>query len=223
MQSLVPFLLFAVVASITPGPTNILVLSNSQRHGLAAAWPIVLGACAAVAALILLLGLGLGELLRRHPLLQQGARLARRRLAQLPGLEPVPQRGRHRRRGAAAAPRRARRRGVATGQSQGLDDGPRRAGTVRRGRRRTGRADRPAGIAVLPGFAAVPGQLGLARRRQRAAAALAVADETLQPRHGAVVAGIGLGRPAALRRSGSFLTNLWVGTPGPGWLWWDDP
>ncbi|MDQ2602530.1 LysE family translocator, partial [Pseudomonas aeruginosa] len=26
MQSLVPFLLFAVVASITPGPTNILVL-----------------------------------------------------------------------------------------------------------------------------------------------------------------------------------------------------
>ncbi|RMS60479.1 hypothetical protein ALP65_03757 [Pseudomonas aeruginosa] len=58
---------------------------------------------------------------------------------------------------------------------------------------------------------------------QRAAAALAVADETLQPRHGAVVAGIGLGRPAALRRSGSFLTNLWVGTPGPGWLWWDDP
>lgn len=61
-----------------------------------------------------------------------GARLARRRLAQLPGLEPVPQRGRHRRRGAAAAPRRARRRGVATGQSQGLDDGPRRAGTVRR-------------------------------------------------------------------------------------------
>ncbi|HCF5592060.1 TPA: LysE family translocator [Pseudomonas aeruginosa] len=72
MQSLVPFLLFAVVASITPGPTNILVLSNSQRHGLAATWPIVLGACAAVAALILLLGLGLGELLRRHPLLQQG-------------------------------------------------------------------------------------------------------------------------------------------------------
>ncbi|MBH9388464.1 LysE family translocator [Pseudomonas aeruginosa] len=72
MQSLVPFLLFAVVASITPGPTNILVLSNSQRHGLAAAWPIVLGACAAVAALILLLGLGLGELLRRPPLLQQG-------------------------------------------------------------------------------------------------------------------------------------------------------
>ncbi|MBV6333682.1 LysE family translocator, partial [Pseudomonas aeruginosa] len=30
MQSLAPFLLFAVVASITPGPTNILVLSNSQ-------------------------------------------------------------------------------------------------------------------------------------------------------------------------------------------------
>lgn len=33
---LLPFLLFAFVASITPGPTNILVLSNSARYG---AWP----------------------------------------------------------------------------------------------------------------------------------------------------------------------------------------
>ncbi|NWB64014.1 LysE family translocator, partial [Pseudomonas sp. F1002] len=31
--TLLPFLLFAFVASITPGPTNILVLSNSARYG----------------------------------------------------------------------------------------------------------------------------------------------------------------------------------------------
>jgi hypothetical protein len=49
--TLLPFLLFAFVASITPGLTNILVLSNSARFA-AAAIPIILalarrcGACA---------------------------------------------------------------------------------------------------------------------------------------------------------------------------------
>jgi len=41
MESLLPFLLFAFVASITPGPTNILVLSHSSRRGLGATLPII--------------------------------------------------------------------------------------------------------------------------------------------------------------------------------------
>lgn len=45
MHTFLPFLLFAFVASITPGPTNILVLTNSSRHGLLRTAPIVLGAC----------------------------------------------------------------------------------------------------------------------------------------------------------------------------------
>ena len=40
LSTLLPFALFAFVASITPGPTNILVLSNSARYGLRAALPI---------------------------------------------------------------------------------------------------------------------------------------------------------------------------------------
>lgn len=71
MEQLLPFLLFAFVASITPGPTNILVLSNASRFGLGAALPIVLGACCAAAAIVLLVGLGLGEVLARHPMLQR--------------------------------------------------------------------------------------------------------------------------------------------------------
>ena len=39
------YLLFAFVASITPGPTNILVLTNSARYGLFATLPVVLGGC----------------------------------------------------------------------------------------------------------------------------------------------------------------------------------
>ena len=71
MSQLLPFILFAFVASITPGPTNILVLSNSSRFGLGAAVPIILGACSAAALIVLLVCLGAGEWLLRHPQLQQ--------------------------------------------------------------------------------------------------------------------------------------------------------
>ncbi len=70
MQSLPPFLLFALVASITPGPTNILVLANASRHGLTAAVPMVFGASAGAASVLLLVSSGLGVALAGHPLLQ---------------------------------------------------------------------------------------------------------------------------------------------------------
>jgi threonine/homoserine/homoserine lactone efflux protein len=68
--TLLPFLLFAFVASITPGPTNILVLSNSARFGLAAAVPIILGAGASAATLVFLVGTGAGSSLAQWPMLQ---------------------------------------------------------------------------------------------------------------------------------------------------------
>lgn len=70
MPSLPPFLLFALVASVTPGPTNILVLANASRHGLAAAVPMVFGASAGAASVLLLVSSGLGVVLAGHPLLQ---------------------------------------------------------------------------------------------------------------------------------------------------------
>lgn len=70
LPSLLPFVLFAFIASITPGPTNILVLSNSVRFGLKAAVPIILGACGGAAALVLVVGTGLGESLDRLPRVQ---------------------------------------------------------------------------------------------------------------------------------------------------------
>lgn len=72
MSQFLPFVLFAFVASITPGPTNILVLSNSSLYGLRAALSIVLGACAGAAAIVLLVGWGLGGVLLRYPMVQQG-------------------------------------------------------------------------------------------------------------------------------------------------------
>lgn len=60
VHNLLPFMLFAFVASITPGPTNILVLSNSARYGFKAALPIILGACVAAAGIVMAVGSGVG-------------------------------------------------------------------------------------------------------------------------------------------------------------------
>ncbi len=70
-MDLLPFLLFAFVASITPGPTNLLVMSNSARFGLVAAAPLIAAACGAAALLVLLVGLGIGETLTQHPQVQR--------------------------------------------------------------------------------------------------------------------------------------------------------
>ena len=69
-QSLLPFILFALVSSISPGPTNLLILAHGARAGLRASLAPVVAACGAAAAIVLMVGLGLGELLR-HPLAQQ--------------------------------------------------------------------------------------------------------------------------------------------------------
>lgn len=70
-QSLLPFVLFALVASISPGPTNLLILAHGARNGLQASLAPIFAACAAAAAIVLLVGLGLAEVLLRHPVAQQ--------------------------------------------------------------------------------------------------------------------------------------------------------
>ncbi len=67
-----PFMLFAFVASITPGPTNILVLSSSQRFGVKATLPAVVSGCAAASLIVLVSGAGAGEILRQYPLVRTG-------------------------------------------------------------------------------------------------------------------------------------------------------
>ncbi|WP_313201307.1 LysE family translocator [Pseudomonas sp.] len=70
-QSLLPFMLFALVSSISPGPTNLLILAHGARQGLRASLAPILAACGAAAAIVLLVGLGLGEALLRHPIARQ--------------------------------------------------------------------------------------------------------------------------------------------------------
>lgn len=70
-MNIMPFLLFAFVASITPGPTNILILNNSQHFGARATIPALVSGCVAASAIVLVSGAGAGELLRQYPLVRQ--------------------------------------------------------------------------------------------------------------------------------------------------------
>lgn len=70
-MDLLPYLLFAFVASITPGPTNILILANSQRYGVKATLSAVVGACVSASLIVLISGAGAGELLQQYSLVRQ--------------------------------------------------------------------------------------------------------------------------------------------------------
>ena len=57
------FILFAFVASITPGPTNLIVLSTSARRGWRPCLPIILGAGIGAASLVWVAGAGASTLM----------------------------------------------------------------------------------------------------------------------------------------------------------------
>lgn len=60
---------FALAASISPGPVNLVALGAGAQHGLRASMAHVTGATVGFTALLLLVGLGLHELLRQYPAL----------------------------------------------------------------------------------------------------------------------------------------------------------
>ena len=62
---------FALVASITPGPVNIVALSSGARFGFRASQRHVAGATLGFVLLLVLMGLGLHEVLQRWPALTQ--------------------------------------------------------------------------------------------------------------------------------------------------------
>lgn len=67
IQEILAFLTFAVVAAITPGPSNIMVTATAAAVGFWRGLPCLLGVCIGMAALIFCVALGLGRLLSFHP------------------------------------------------------------------------------------------------------------------------------------------------------------
>lgn len=64
----VAFLLFAVVAAITPGPSNLILTSTGAAVGLLRGLPALLGQVLGMGLMLFLVGFGLGSLVLRSPL-----------------------------------------------------------------------------------------------------------------------------------------------------------
>lgn len=67
---------FALVASISPGPVNLLVLSTGVRFGWRSAMPLVVGASSGFTLLLWLIGMGLSEVWQVLPWLRTLVRMA---------------------------------------------------------------------------------------------------------------------------------------------------
>ncbi|MEO5736902.1 MAG: LysE family translocator [Variovorax sp.] len=63
------FCLFAFVSSITPGPNNTMMLASGVNFGLARSLPHMTGITLGFCLMILLMGMGLGTVFERYPVL----------------------------------------------------------------------------------------------------------------------------------------------------------
>ena len=61
------FLVFAVVASITPGPNNLMLMASGVNYGLRRTLPHLAGVCLGFGAMAFAIGLGLAGVLRTTP------------------------------------------------------------------------------------------------------------------------------------------------------------
>lgn len=64
---ILPFLAFAIAASATPGPNNLLVLATAARNGIGATIPLILGIALGFGCMVAVVGTGLAGPLAHHP------------------------------------------------------------------------------------------------------------------------------------------------------------
>lgn len=67
LEQTIPFLIFSLVAAITPGPSNVMITATGSAAGILRGLPCVVGAAAGMAALLFTAALGLGQLIIGHP------------------------------------------------------------------------------------------------------------------------------------------------------------
>lgn len=76
IDALLALCLFAFVTSITPGPSNLMLLASGANFGFRRTLPQVAGITLGFTALLLAIGLGLGAALAAWPALHAGLRVA---------------------------------------------------------------------------------------------------------------------------------------------------
>jgi threonine/homoserine/homoserine lactone efflux protein len=68
LERAVAFLLFAVVAAVTPGPSNVMLTAAGARGGVLRGLPCLFGVTSGMALMMFVVPLGLGSLVLGHPL-----------------------------------------------------------------------------------------------------------------------------------------------------------
>ena len=69
IEQVTAFLLFAVVAAVTPGPSNIMLTAAGAQAGVRRGLPCLLGVSTGMGFMMFLVPLGLGSLVLEHPFL----------------------------------------------------------------------------------------------------------------------------------------------------------
>ncbi len=72
LDQAVAFVLFAIVAAGTPGPSNILLTSTGSRVGVRRGLPCLFGVAIGMGLLMFVAAIGLGNLVLGHPLIMHG-------------------------------------------------------------------------------------------------------------------------------------------------------
>src|SRR5258708_15331302 len=67
-EQAVAFLIFAVVAAVTPGPSNVMVTAAGANAGILRGLPCLFGVTTGMGLMMFLVPLGLGSLVLAHPL-----------------------------------------------------------------------------------------------------------------------------------------------------------
>jgi threonine/homoserine/homoserine lactone efflux protein len=76
LESLLALAMFAFVASITPGPNNLMLLASGVNFGLRRTMPHMLGVNAGIVVMVLLVSIGFGHLFARFPWLHVTLKIA---------------------------------------------------------------------------------------------------------------------------------------------------
>lgn len=67
MDYLYAVVLFAIASSVTPGPNNLMVMSSGVNFGVRRSLPLLAGICVGFTLMLLLVGLGFGQLFTLFP------------------------------------------------------------------------------------------------------------------------------------------------------------
>lgn len=71
MSFFLALLIFCFSTSVTPGPNNLMIMLSGVKFGIKLSMPHYLGILFGFSAMIILVGIGLGEIFTRYPLLHE--------------------------------------------------------------------------------------------------------------------------------------------------------